>query len=121
MLKKFVKVVFLSLLAVAGCRSEKQPALKMEKSGVLLDVRTPEEFHSGALQGAVNLPHLRIAEKINSVAPDKNTPLYIYCRSGRRVKIAMETLTQLGYTKLFDLGGLEDARAKLELDVVKND
>ena len=118
MMKIFVVLSFLFLMTAAGCSSGERSVSKMEKSSLLLDVRSVEEFQSGALKGAVNLPHLRVAEGISAIAPDKDTPIYIYCRSGRRVQIAMETLKKMGYTRLIDLGGLENAREKLDLPVV---
>ena len=86
----------------------------MQKNAVLIDVRSAEEFSSGHLQGAVNIPHTEIAEKISGVAAAKNTPLYLYCRSGRRVGLAMEVLQKLGYTVMFNLGGYEEAKKFME-------
>ena len=91
----------------------------MQKNAVLIDVRSAEEFSSGHLQGAVNIPHTEIAEKISGVAAEKNTPLYLYCRSGRRVGWAMESLQKLGYKNMENLGGLSEAQKTLGLPVVK--
>jgi rhodanese-related sulfurtransferase len=74
---------------------------------VMLDVRTPEEFSSGYIDGAVNLP----LDKIQSgQAPyvDKSKPLYVYCRSGNRSAQATVTLKNAGYTNVVDLGSMED-------------
>lgn len=101
------------ILAVAvfsgGCNSKKEKVPSMSAKNVLIDVRSAEEFNSGHLENAVNIPHTQISEKISAVAPDKNTPLYLYCRSGRRVGIAIETLKSLGYQTMYNLGGFEDA------------
>ena len=72
-----------------------------------------EEFNAGHIAGAVNIPHTAIAEKISSVTNDKSTPLYLYCRSGRRVGIAMESLKNSGYKTMYNLGGMEEAEEKL--------
>ena len=70
-----------------------------------------EEFAGGALPGALNITHLQIAEQITSVAPDKNAPVILYCRSGNRSGIAQETLEQLGYTQVINAGALISLQA----------
>jgi phage shock protein E len=55
----------------------------------------------------------KIAEKVGAVVPDKNTLVYIYCRSGRRSAIAVEAMRNLGYTNLTDLGGMDEAKKRL--------
>ena len=57
-----------------------------------IDVRTPQEFRSGHLQGAINIPVQHIRAGIAAASPDKNAPLNLYCRSGRRVEAAMQEL-----------------------------
>ena len=106
------------LLAVSGCCST-ESKISMENNAVLLDVRTPEEHKSGYLEGAVLLPLAELESKISSKVSDKNTPVYIYCRSGRRAGTAVETLKAMGYTDLHNLGGLKDARKKLNLPISK--
>ena len=91
----------------------------MGNNGVLLDVRTPEEHKSGYLEGAVLLPLAELESKIVNEVPDKNTPIYIYCRSGRRAGTAVEKLKTMGYTDLHNLGGLKDARERLGLPLAK--
>jgi rhodanese-related sulfurtransferase len=68
----------------------------------VVDVRTPEEFASGHVPGAVNIPYEEIAKRLAEVGP-KDAPVVLYCRSGRRSGIAAEELTKAGYTKVFDL------------------
>ncbi|MBR2028200.1 MAG: rhodanese-like domain-containing protein [Oscillospiraceae bacterium] len=106
------------LLAISGCCST-ESKISMENNAVLLDVRTPEEHKSGYLEGAVLLPLAELESKISSKVADKNTPVYIYCRSGRRAGTAVETLKAMGYTDLHNLGGLKDARKKLDLPISK--
>ena len=82
-----------------------------------IDVRSAEEYAAGHVQQAVNIPYTEIAERIDEVTTDKDAPLYLYCRSGRRSGIALEALQQAGFTNVTNLGGLEDARhtaARLE-------
>ena len=82
-------------------------------SFVLIDVRSAEEFASGHLQGAVNIPHDRIVEEIGSVAPDKSARIILYCRSGRRADTALNALKSAGYENVSNYGGLEDAQMRL--------
>ena len=88
--------------------------MKLPDNAVLLDVRQADEFNVGHIDGAVLVPHDTIAEKVGAVVPDKNTPVYIYCRSGRRSAIAVEVMRKLGYTNMTDLGGMEEAKSYLE-------
>ena len=106
------------LLAVSGCCST-ESKISMENNAVLLDVRTPEEHKSGYLDGAVLLPLAELESKISSKVSGKNTPIYIYCRSGRRAGTAVEKLKTMGYTDLHNLGGLKDAREKLNIPIKK--
>ena len=106
------------LLAVSGCCST-ESKISMEANAVLLDVRTPEEHKSGYLEGAELLPLAELESKISSKVSGKNTPIYIYCRSGRRAETAVEKLKAMGYTDLHNLGGLKDAREKLNLPIKK--
>ena len=111
-----LSVIF--LLAISGCYST-ESKISMENNAVLLDVRTPEELKSVYLEGAVLLPLAELESKIAGKVPVKNTPIYIYCRSGRRSGIAVEKLKAMGYTDLHNLGGLKDAREKLNIPISK--
>ena len=106
------------LFAISGCCST-ESKISMEADAVLLDVRTPEEHKTGYLEGAVLLPLAELESKISSTVSGKNTPIYIYCRSGRRAETAVEKLKAMGYTDLHNLGGLKDAREKLDLPISK--
>ena len=69
----------------------------------MLDVRSPEEYASGHVPGAVNIPYDQIASRIAEVPKDKDVVLY--CKSGRRAGIAAEVLAGQGYTRLQHLEG----------------
>ena len=105
---------------VAGGKSADQPAVTLQSGGVLLDVRSPEEFISGHLRGAVNIPHDRIAEEIAAAVPDKTAQVILYCRSGRRADTALKTMQAMGYGNVSNFGGLEDAQERLGLPVEKD-
>ena len=86
-----------------------QSAVQPEKAkGVWIDVRSAEEFNAGHLQDAVNIPHDKIIARIEAVSPDKNAPVNLYCRSGRRAEAALNELKNAGYTNVTNHGGYED-------------
>ena len=114
MRRKTIVVILMVLVGVlVGCLGPKGGKMKLSDNAVLLDVRQADEFNAGHIDGAVLVPHDTIAEKIGAVVPDKNTPVYIYCRSGRRSAIAVEAMRKLGYTNLTDLGGMDEAKKRL--------
>jgi phage shock protein E len=77
-----------------------------------IDVRSAEEYQSGHVNAAVNIPYTEIGTRIGEVTEDKDAVIYVYCRSGRRSGIARETLLELGYNNVINLGGLAEAQAK---------
>lgn len=82
---------------------------------IILDVRRNDEYKSGHIPGARLLTMETItAESATKVLPDKNQMILIYCRSGRRSKIAAQSLLDLGYTNLIEFGGILDYKGKLE-------
>ncbi len=74
---------------------------------VLVDVRTPEEFKAGHIPGAINIRNESIKGEPEEL-PDKNARILLYCRSGLRAEDAMIKLDELGYTNLFNMGGILD-------------
>lgn len=100
----------LLLLTFAGCDPETPPPA----GGVLLDVRSGEEFQTGALPGARNLPFDQLEARAAAELPDREAPVKLYCHSGRRSAIAAETLRKLGYTRIYDLGAMDNARSILK-------
>ena len=67
----------------------------------VVDVRTPEEFASGHVPGAINIPYDEIARRASEIGPP-STQVVLYCRTGRRSAIAVEALQRAGYDKLYD-------------------
>ena len=78
--------------------------MKEEKDYVILDVRTKEEYYDNHIDNAINIP-LDEIEK-STVLKDKEQTIFVYCQSGRRSKEASEKLANLGYTNVYDIGGL---------------
>ncbi len=75
---------------------------------IWIDVRTPKEFDGGHLEGAHNVPVEQIAGQISTLVPNKDTPVMLYCRSGRRAEQARKLLLQQGYTHVENKGGYAD-------------
>jgi len=82
--------------------------LKGDKKAVLIDVRTEEEYRLIRIPGSLLIPDYEIREKIEKAVPDKNTPIILYCTDGTRSANAAKILVEMGYTKVFDLGGILD-------------
>lgn len=83
-------------------------AVPKRAEGVWIDVRTAEEYQQGHLSESVNIPHQNIASEIARVAPNKDQPIHLYCRSGSRANIALQELKKLGYTNVQNHGGYDD-------------
>jgi rhodanese-related sulfurtransferase len=75
---------------------------------ILLDVRTQEEFAEGHIEGAILIPDYEIETKAEEQLTDKAATIFLYCRSGRRSALAAEALSNLGYTNIYDFGGIID-------------
>ena len=75
---------------------------------IILDTREQDEFDEGHIPGAILIPYTEIENKAEEMLPDKNTQILVYCRSGRRSKIAAESLAKLGYTNVKEFGGIID-------------
>jgi len=88
--------------------AEAKALMDSETDYIILDVRTPEEFATGHIAGAILIPDYEIGEKAESVLPDKDQLILVYCRSGRRSKNAASELATLGYTNIKEFGGIID-------------
>lgn len=78
------------------------------KMTIWIDVRTPEEYAQGHIPGSINIPYEVIGQEINSVTRDVDSDIRVYCRTGRRSGIAMDTLKGLGFANVINEGGFED-------------
>lgn len=88
-----------------------EEAKKIMDSGeehIILDVREQDEFDEGHISGAILIPYTEIDRKAEAMLPDKDKQILVYCRSGRRSKIAAESLAALGYTDIKEFGGITD-------------
>ena len=85
---------------------EAKALLDGQEDVILLDVREQSEFDAGHIPGAVLLPSGYVSTRAAEVLPDKDQTILVYCRSGNRSRTAANTLVNLGYTQVYDLGGI---------------
>ena len=115
------------LFALSGCGAEKEGSVYMninaEKAKemmenleefVLLDARTEEEFFEGHIPGAIVIPHDEVLKRAEAEIPEKDVPVFVYCRSGNRSKTASKALVSLGYSEVYEFGGIIDWPYEIE-------
>ena len=105
-LRLFAAIVA-AMLIISGCQSNYDEAA-FDDDAIIIDVRSLEEFNSGHISGAILLPLPRLAEEIIYLVPDLERPVILYCRSGNRSGQALDILTNMGYTNVYNLGGILD-------------
>lgn len=87
---------------------EAKNIMDTESNIIILDVRTQDEFDSGHIDGAILIPNTEITAKAPEILVDKDQKILVYCRSGNRSKSASEDLISMGYTQVYDFGGIND-------------
>lgn len=88
--------------------AEAKKQLDENKDVILVDVRTESEYNEKHIEGALLIPDNEIAERAAAELPDKDASILIYCRSGSRSETAAKKLVELGYTNVYDFGGIND-------------
>ena len=122
-MKKLI-VIFLAMMLLTACGQNKEKSqeavyvnitaeqakeiMDSQEDYIILDVRTQEEFDETHIPGAILIPYDEILEKAEGVLTDKEQLILVYCRSGRRSKLAAEDLVELGYTNIKEFGGIID-------------
>ena len=117
-------LISLSLFGMTACNgdgnNEKTPTYEQitaeqaktimdtEQDFYLIDARTEEEFAEGHIENAILIPEYEIKDRAEKELPDKEQLILVYCRSGRRSKIASDELVKLGYTNVKEFGGIID-------------
>ncbi len=113
-------LISLSLFGIAACSNggansyeqitpeQAKTMMDTEKDFYLIDARTAEEFAEGHIADAILIPEYEIADRAEKELPDKDALILVYCRSGRRSKIASEELVKFGYTNVKEFGGIID-------------
>ena len=84
---------------------------KNTKDAVLLDVRTKEEYDDYHISGSVNIPLDRL-DTVDGRIPDKATPIFVHCLSGGRSASAAAYLKRNGYSRVYDIGGINSYRGE---------
>ena len=127
MLWLFTAVLTLGLAGCGGGIQKEEPGyqqitaqeaktmMDVDAGTIVLDVREQEEYDQGHIPGAVLLPVGEITQESASAAvPEKDTVVLVYCRSGNRSKAAAGELAQLGYTQVYEFGGIQDWPYEIE-------
>jgi rhodanese-related sulfurtransferase len=121
-MKKWIPILLAALLLLTACgkeanreavymnitAKEAKQIMDTESGYILLDVRTVAEYEQSHIPGAVVIPDTEIAARAETELPDKDQLILVYCRSGRRSKLAAEILVELGYTNIMEFGGIID-------------
>ena len=87
---------------------EAKEIMDAEEGYIILDVRTQAEYDEKHIPGAILIPDYEIKERAEEELTDKDQLILVYCRSGRRSKLAAEALVELGYTNIKEFGGIID-------------
>ena len=122
-MKKLV-IIVLAMLLLTACGEEKEDKqgagymnitaqqakelMDSQTGYVILDTRTQEEYDQGHIPGAIVLPYDEVLERAEGILTDKDQLILVYCRSGRRSKLAADDLVKLGYTNIREFGGIID-------------
>jgi rhodanese-related sulfurtransferase len=115
-------LTIMSVCMVTGCTANEPKSAEytkitadeavsmMEDGGmfILLDVRTEEEYNESHIDGAILIPDTEIEERATEELTDKDARILIYCRSGRRSALVAQALADMGYTNVYDFGGIID-------------
>jgi len=122
-MKKWLLITACMFIAFAGCgqntgretkkaeylkisAEEAKKILDENNKAILLDVRSEAEFKEVHITGAALLPLNEINDKAATMLPDKDAVILVYCRSGARSRAAANALILMGYTKVYDIGGI---------------
>ena len=125
-----ILILAASMLVLAGCADapkeerasyqqisaeEAKTMMDGQEADIILDVREQSEYDGGHIPGAVLLPVGSIDEdRAAEVIPEKDAVVLVYCRSGNRSKTASSALAELGYTQIYEFGGINDWPYEIE-------
>ncbi len=119
-MKRTILILLAALLCLTGCSAEgkmtyhrisQEEAKRMmtvDDGHMIVDVRRRDEYDAGHIPGAILIPNESIGTEQPEQLPDKDQIILIYCRSGRRSKEAAQKLADMGYTNLYEFGGIID-------------
>lgn len=113
MKKRQIIIIALLLLSMCfsfGCSKKfktttpSEAKALIDQGAIVVDVRYQDEYAEGHIKNAILMPVDEIESKANSILPDKNANIIVYCRSGNRSRTAANILVKLGYKNIYDLG-----------------
>lgn len=124
-------LIILTMLSICGCTknnmedtmknsynqismAEAKLIMENEEDIIILDVRTESEYYEGHIPQAINIPNENIKSEEIAELPDKEQKILVYCRSGNRSKQAAQKLAELGYSNIYEFGGIMDWDGEIE-------
>ena len=135
MMRRILPIVLIILFALSGCSSVKEEQntaaykqisqeeakemMSRDDGHVIVDVRRQDEYAAGHIPGAILIPNESIGCDSPEALPDYDQIILIYCRTGNRSKQASEKLAAMGYTNIYEFGGINtrtDVIVKEEAD-----
>lgn len=119
-----ILMVQMAAMILSGCdrgyavitQDEAMQMMEERPGCLIVDVRRPDEFAAGHIRGAVNVPNEGIADEMPAELPDKDQVLLIYCRTGNRSKEASKKLSEMGYTNIYEFGGIDTWKGEIVTD-----
>ena len=132
-----VTVIILTAVVLAGCiqktneeqteatqvnigtyyqisQDEAKRIMDEESDYIIVDAREQSEYDEGHIKGAIVIPYTEIEQKAEELLPNKTQLILVYCRSGRRSKIAAQSLANMGYKNVKEFGGIIDWQYEIE-------
>ena len=128
-MKRLAFILIAAVILLTGCsiggtgnsasyhqiaQEEAKEMMTKNDGHVIVDVRRQDEYDEGHIPGAVLVPNESITDKQPEQLPDLNQVILIYCRSGRRSKEASQKLADMGYTNIYEFGGINTWNGEIE-------
>ena len=128
-MKRLAFILIAAVILLTGCsiggtgnsasyhqitQEEAKEMMTKNDGHVIVDVRRQDEYDEGHIPGAVLIPNESITDKQPEQLPDLNHVILIYCRSGRRSKEASQKLADMGYTNIYEFGGINTWNGEIE-------
>ena len=128
-MKRIMPILLAALLCLTGCTAEEKMAYRQisqeeakvmmaqDDGHIIVDVRRQDEYDNGHIPGAILIPNESIGTEQPDKLPDKSQIILVYCRSGRRSKEAAQKLADMGYTSVYEFGGIIDWTGEITTDI----
>ena len=128
-IKRIIPILLAALLCLAGCsaegkmtyrqisQEEAKQMMSRDDGHVIVDVRRHDEYDGGHIPGAIVIPNESIGTEMPKELPDRDQIILVYCRSGRRSKEAAQNLANMGYTNVYEFGGMIEWTGEVTTDV----